>query len=233
MLRSKEAPEMGLNKTDPGTYGEEERSQRDSLRLEMSLGGDSPTIDLSPRTEEPNSNHSLLTGAGSYDSMPAGSFHLLNATTNSLNKPTGATPLCNSTPLKKDAPVSYHIHMKRTMDGSEVNDLDYDPRNRSVLDKTTGKALKTSTVDGTHQSLAKSSSSTNSAKIMKHILTGVLFSVILFSVVIAVMESKDKQIRNYIHAVPGMETFRHIYYEPSKAYVLGVYQRLLAGRFRN
>ena len=64
---------------------------------------------------------------------------------------------------------------------------------------------------------------------MKHVLTGMLFSIIIFSVAVLVMEVRDGQFRGYVHTVPGAETFRHVYYEPGREYVLGVYQQLSSG----
>jgi len=56
-----------------------------------------------------------------------------------------------------------------------------------------------------------------------------MFFFILLFVTIAVViifEIQDSIFRQYVHSVPGIEQMRHIYYEPSRNYVLMQYGRL-------
>jgi len=66
--------------------------------------------------------------------------------------------------------------------------------------------------------------------LMKTILSGVMFTIILIGTIIVVMEIQDPQFRGYLRNVPGEDTFRHQYYEPSRQRALEWYERVSGRR---
>uniref|UniRef100_A0A914V5R8 FERM adjacent (FA) domain-containing protein n=1 Tax=Plectus sambesii TaxID=2011161 RepID=A0A914V5R8_9BILA len=66
-------------------------------------------------------------------------------------------------------------------------------------------------------------------RILRSLLTGLLFTFIFITIVIAIFEVKDRHFQQYVHAVPGAEHLRHQLYEPSREFILEQYNRVTSG----
>lgn len=61
--------------------------------------------------------------------------------------------------------------------------------------------------------------------LIKTVLSGVMFTILLIGTVIVIMEIQDPQFRQYLRHVPGEDTFRHHYYDPTRQRALEWYER--------
>lgn len=52
--------------------------------------------------------------------------------------------------------------------------------------------------------------------LIKTVLSGLMFTILLIGTIIVIMEIQDPNWRRYLRHVPGEDTFRHQYYEPTR-----------------
>lgn len=67
-------------------------------------------------------------------------------------------------------------------------------------------------------------------RLLRSVLTALLFTFILVTIIVAIFEVKDRHFQQYVHAVPGAEHVRHQIYEPSRGFILEQYSRVTSGR---
>lgn len=60
--------------------------------------------------------------------------------------------------------------------------------------------------------------------LIKTVLSGLMFTILLIGTIIVIMEIQDPQFRQYLRHVPGEDAFRHQYYEPTRQRALDWYQ---------